>query len=110
MLTTGGVLLSLALTGAAVAQDGQVRASAEICVLLDDKGQVLDARLAETSGDPRIDQDAIDLARKLQWEPPYPKPGWLGVRITLGGTPGPMPEQSLPHCSSSSDDRYSDAI
>lgn len=77
--------------------------SAGLCVLLGDSGQVVDARLAQTSGDPSLDQDALTLAKKLQWAPPYPKAGWLGVRITLGGSRPDPAKGSAPHCSASSD-------
>ncbi len=85
--------------------------SAGLCVLLDDRGEVIDARIAETSGDQDLDDHAVVLARKLQWSPPYPKAGWLGVRITLSqAAPAAAPPGSLPHCSAASDAKFSDAI
>ncbi len=85
--------------------------SAGLCVLLDDRGQVIDARIAQTSGDQGLDDNAINLARKLQWSAPYPKAGWLGVRITLSEQPPATPAPgSLPHCSAASDARAADAI
>ena len=78
--------------------------SAGLCVRLDDQGKVIDAQIAQTSGDQALDQNAVELARTLQWAPPYPKAGWLGVRITLSDTqPGPTPAGALPHCSAASD-------
>ncbi len=83
----------------AAAQPAPQAQSAGLCVLLDERGQVMDARLAQTSGDPDLDQNAIALARKLQWSPPYPQPGWLGVRITLSNTsPAGAPAGPVPHC------------
>jgi TonB family protein len=108
ILAITGALLSLAIAGPAGAQDrpnAGAHPSAGVCILLNDRGQVLDARLAQTSGDPQLDSDALQLARQLQWNPPYPKPGWLGVRVTLGELPpGPATRQGLPHCSSGSDE------
>ena len=96
---------------AAGAEADQPAYSAGLCVLLDDRGQVIDARIAQTSGDQGLDDNAITLARKLQWSAPYPKAGWLGVRITLSeaapATPAPG---SLPHCSAASDARAADTI
>ena len=113
ILAITGALLSLAAAGPAGAQaqaqaQAWVRAdahpSAGICVLLNNKGEVLDARLAQTSGNAQLDSDAIQLARQLQWDPPYPKAGWLGVRVTLGeAPPGPPSRLGLPHCSPGSD-------
>src|SRR6185503_2741646 len=78
--------------------------SAGLCVRLDGEGKVIDAQIAQTSGDETLDQNAVELARTLQWAPPYPKAGWLGVRITLSDTqPGPTPAGALPHCSAASD-------
>jgi TonB family protein len=108
ILAITGALLSLAAAGPAGAQDqahADAHLSAGVCILLNDTGRVLDARLAQTSGDPELDSDALQLARQLQWNPPYPKAGWLGVRVTLGEPPqGPAPRQGLPHCSAGSDD------
>jgi TonB family protein len=100
-----GALLSLAAAGPAGAQaltSPDAHLSAGVCVLLNETGHVLDARLAQTSGDARLDSDALQLARQLQWSPPYPKAGWLGVRVTLGAVP-PGPPTGLPHCSAGSD-------
>jgi TonB family protein len=78
--------------------------SAGLCVRLNDQGEVIDAQIAQTSGDETLDENAVALARTLQWAPPYPKAGWLGVRITLSNTgPGPTPAEALPHCSAASD-------
>jgi TonB family protein len=78
--------------------------SAGLCVRLNDKGEVVDAQIAQTSGDETLDENAVALAKTLQWAPPYPKAGWLGVRITLSNTgPSPTPAEALPHCSASSD-------
>lgn len=114
ILAIGVALFSLSLAASAGAEDSQSppkdHTSAGLCVLLDNQGRVLDARLAQTSGDPKIDEDAVELARKLQWAPPYPEPGWLGVRITLGAAPGPTSPQDMPHCGSTPDPRFKDAI
>ena len=108
ILAITGALLSLAMAGPAGAQSqsrADVHPSAGICVLLNDRGQVLDARLAQTSGSTQLDNDAMLLARQLQWDPPYPKAGWLGVRVTLGeAPPGPPSRLGLPHCSAGSDE------
>ncbi len=72
---------------------------------------MIDARIAQTSGDQDLDANAVNLARKLQWSAPYPKAGWLGVRITLSeAAPGAAPPGSLPHCSAGSDARTAEAI
>lgn len=85
--------------------------SAGLCVLLDEKGQVIDARIAQTSGDPSLDENAVALARQLQWSPPYPQPGWLGVRITLSPSgPGPSRPGAMPHCSAASDAAVANSI
>ncbi len=85
--------------------------SAGLCVLLGDRGEVIDARIAQTSGDQDLDANAVNLARKLQWSAPYPKAGWLGVRITLSeAAPRAAPPGSLPHCSAASDARAAEAI
>ena len=85
--------------------------SAGLCVRLNEMGQVIDAQIAQTSGDAALDQNAVALARTLQWAPPYPKPGWLGVRVTLSDTgPSPTPAAALPHCSAASDSKSAVAI
>lgn len=84
--------------------------AAGLCVKLDDMGEVIDARIAQTSGDPALDQNAIALAHQLQWSAPYPKAGWLGVRITLSPSPEPAPPGAVPHCSAASDDSVASAI
>ncbi len=85
--------------------------SAGLCVRLNEMGQVIDAQIAQTSGDPALDENAVALARTLQWAPPYPKPGWLGVRVTLSDSaPGPTPAGALPHCSAASDSKAGLAI
>ena len=90
---------------------GPTEGSAGLCVLMGDRGQVIDARIAQTSGDAAMDQDVVALARTLRWSPPYPKPGWLGMRITLSQH-GPIapPPGSPPHCSGASDRDIGDAI
>jgi TonB family protein len=107
ILAITGALLSRAMAGPAGAQDpprGGAPPSAGVCVLLNDVGHVLDARLAETSGDPQLDSEAVQLARQLQWNPPFPKAGWLGVRVTMGEIPpGPPNGLGPPHCSAASD-------
>ncbi len=114
LLATTGFVLTLAAGAGAGAQDlgsGGIHASAGLCVLLDGKGQVTEARLVQTSGDPQVDQDAVDLARKLQWSPPYPRAGWLGMRITVGDAPpGPTPKEALPHCDAASDAKAATSI
>ena len=85
--------------------------SAGLCVLLGDRGEVIDARIAQTSGDQDLDANAVNLARKLQWSAPYPKAGWLGVRITLSeAAPAAAPPGSMPHCSAASDASIADSI
>jgi TonB family protein len=84
--------------------------AAGLCVKLDDMGEVVDARIAQTSGDPALDQNAVALAHQLQWSPPYPKAGWLGVRITLSPSPEPATPGAVPHCSAASDDSVASAI
>lgn len=85
--------------------------SAGLCVRLNDKGEVVDAQIAQTSGDATLDENAVALAKTLQWAPPFPKPGWLGVRITLSNTgPNPTPAEALPHCSAASDAKSRMAI
>ena len=85
--------------------------SAGLCVRLNEMGEVIDARIAQTSGDEALDEHAVELARTLQWAPPYPQPGWLGVRVTLSNsTPGPTPAGALPHCSAASDSKAGFAI
>ncbi|HEY5410080.1 MAG TPA: TonB family protein [Caulobacteraceae bacterium] len=104
----GGTALAPAPSAAQPAPQAQ---SAGLCVLLGEKGEVIEARLAQTSGDPDLDQNAIAQARKLQWSPPYPQPGWLGVRITLSDTgPGDAPAGVPPHCSAASQAVPADAI
>ena len=85
--------------------------SAGLCVRINEMGEVTDARIAQTSGDPALDENAVALARTLQWAPPYPKPGWLGVRVTLSNSaPSPTPAAALPHCSAASDSKAGLAI
>jgi TonB family protein len=105
ILAITGALLSLAAAGPAGAQEPSASAppSAGVCVLLNDVGHVLDARLAETSGDPQLDSEALQLARQLQWKPPFPKAGWLGVRVTMGEIPPGPPNLGPPHCSAAPD-------
>ena len=111
-ILSAAVLAAAALAGAASAQTSLVSTppalppapSAGLCVLLGERGQVIDARIAQTSGDAAMDDDAMALVRKLQWAPPYPKPGWLGGRITLSqAAPKPAAPGSMPHCSAASD-------
>ena len=108
-------LLALPAAPAAFAQSVQVPSaqveraqpdaqSAGLCVRLNDRGEVIDAQIAQTSGDEDLDQNAVALARTLQWAPPFPKAGWLGVRITLSNSgPNPTPAEALPHCSADAD-------
>ena len=107
--------------GAALAQSSQPQAQAEaatpaaqsagLCVRLNDQGEVMEAQIAQTSGDASLDESAIALAKGLQWAPPYPKAGWLGVRVTLSNAaPGPTPAAALPHCSIASDAKSGLAI
>ncbi len=104
-------LASGAAVAPAAAQPAPQAQSAGLCVLLDERGQVMDARVAQTSGDPDLDQNAIAVARKLQWSPPYPQPGWLGVRITLSNAgPAGAPAGPVPHCSTASGAAGADAI
>ncbi len=113
-------LAALAFTGAAAfaqtsaPSSGPAAApasSAGLCVLLGDRGEVIDARIAQTSGDQDLDANAVDLARKLRWSAPYPKAGWLGVRITLSeAAPAAAPPGSMPHCSAASDARIAESI
>lgn len=112
------------LGGAALAQTIQPQAEAQLsapaspetqsaglCVRLNDQGEVVDAQIAQTSGDPVVDQNAVELAKTLQWAPPYPKAGWLGVRVTLSNVgPSPTPAGALPHCSVASDSKSGIAI
>ena len=111
------LVAALALTGAeALAQDSAPIAataaySAGLCVLLDDQGQVIDARIAQTSGDASLDDHAVSLARRLQWIAPFPKAGWLGVRIVLSETAlAAAPKGSMPHCSAASGAAHADAV
>ena len=104
-LTAASLAASVALAQTAPAEPVQPASqSAGLCVRLNDSGQVIDAQIAQTSGDPALDENAVALARTLQWAPPYPKPGWLGVRVTLSNDgPSPTPAGALPHCSAASD-------
>ena len=110
LIAAASLLATAPLAPAALAQIAQDEPaqpgpqSAGLCVRLNDTGEVIDAQIAQTSGDQALDENAIALARKLQWAPPYPRAGWLGVRITLSDSaPGPTPAGALPHCSAASD-------
>ena len=76
--------------------------SAGHCVLLDDQGQVIAARVAQASGDPSLNDRAVSLARQLQWN----AAGWLGARIILSqAAPAAAPNGSTPRCSAASERR-----
>jgi TonB family protein len=116
IIAFASVLASAPVAPAAIAQTTQAAPaqsgaqsdtqSAGLCVRLNDRGEVVDAQIAQTSGDEMLDENAVALAKTLQWAPPYPKPGWLGVRITLSNTgPNPTPAEALPHCSAASDSK-----
>ena len=116
ILVSTAIAAALAFVGpTAFAQDfgpaaPEPASSAGLCVLLDDRGQVIDARIAQTSGDASLDDHAVSLARKLQWNAPFPKAGWLGVRITLSRAAAAAPKGSMPHCSVASDAATANAI
>ena len=107
ILAVTAIAAATLLGGAAVAQTIQSQAqleapaqpatqSAGLCVRLNDKGEVVDAQIAQTSGDPALDENAVALAKTLQWAPPFPKAGWLGVRVTLSNDgPSPTPAAAL---------------
>jgi TonB family protein len=109
--TSPAALASAPAAAPAAPAAAPTEGSAGLCILMGDMGQVIDARIAQTSGDAAMDQDVVALARTLRWSPPYPRPGWLGMRITLSKH-GPIspPPGSPPHCSASSDDDVGDAI
>jgi TonB family protein len=69
---------------------------AAICIQLDSTGHVVDARVAVSSGDETTDQAALQIAKELHWDRPYPKPGWVGIRIGLGT--GERSSKVLPTC------------
>lgn len=113
--------LTIAVIGlgvqAASAQDSKPSAapppghSAGLCVLLGATGEVIEARVAQTSGDPDLDRKAVAMARQLQWSAPYPKPGWLGLRVSLSdGRQHPADPGALPQCSAASESAQSGAI
>lgn len=117
ILLSTSIAAALALVSpAAFAQDvppaaSEPASSAGLCVLLDDRGQVIDARIAQTSGDPSLDDHAVSLARRLRWNAPFPNAGWLGVRITLSqAAPAAAPKGSMPHCSVASYSATANAI
>ncbi len=111
-IAAASLVASVALAQTSPADPSQsAPQSAGLCVRLNEMGQVIDAQVAQTSGDPALDENAVALARTLQWDPPYPKPGWLGVRVTLSNNgPSPTPAGALPHCSAASDSKAGLAI
>ena len=68
--------------------------SAGVCIKLNATGGVEAAKIMNSSGDPKIDQAILQAASQLTWDKPYPKPGWVGIRLDIGsgtsdGRPGP---------------------
>jgi TonB family protein len=58
--------------------------NAGVCIKLNTTGQVLDARVVESSGSASVDQAILQLVLQLHWDKPYPHAGWMPIRYGIG--------------------------
>ncbi len=70
--------------------------SAGVCVRLDGVGRVAEAKVVDSSGDMDTDDAALQIARELHWDFPYPPAGWIGLNMQAGD--GPEQHRPLPAC------------
>ncbi|HEY2071721.1 MAG TPA: hypothetical protein VGG48_19330 [Rhizomicrobium sp.] len=82
----------LAGFGAQAAVDG----NAGVCLKLNDTGRVLEGRITESSGNAEADLAIMELASQLHWDKPYPKPGWMPIRLGVGASA--QSDRAAPPC------------
>ena len=74
--------------------------NAGVCVKLDNSGHVIAAKITESSGDRATDTAIAQLATQVHWDKPYPRSGWMPMRLGVGSDaqslkPTPPCDQSL---------------
>ncbi len=84
----------------ALASVSQPNGNAGVCVKLDNAGHVIAAKITETSGDQSTDAAIVELATQVHWDKPYPRAGWMPMRLGVGNEaeslkPTPPCDQSV---------------
>jgi hypothetical protein len=74
--------------------------NAGVCVKLDSAGHVIAAKITESSGDRSTDTAIVELATQVHWDKPYPRAGWMPMRLGVGSEaqslkPTPPCDQSV---------------
>jgi TonB family protein len=84
---TATVLAALLLAAAAASLPASASApngNAGVCVKLDNSGHVIAAKITESSGDRSTDTAIVELATQVHWDKPYPRAGWMPMRLGVG--------------------------
>jgi len=100
MATVAGVLLLGAMAASLPASATAPNGNAGVCVKLDNAGHVIAARITESSGDHATDTAIVELATQVHWDKPYPRAGWMPMRLGVGNEaqslkPTPPCDQSV---------------
>jgi TonB family protein len=100
MATLVAALLLGAIAASLPAGASAPSGNAGVCVKLDNGGHVIAARITESSGDRRTDDAIVELATQVHWDKPYPRAGWMPMRLGVGSAaqslkPTPSCDQSV---------------
>lgn len=91
ILLAAAAALCLSVSSAPATIEG---GNAGVCLTLNATGQVVAAKITDSSGDAQTDAAILQIARQYHWDKPYPPAGGLAVRIGFGirsqsNRPGP---------------------
>ena len=82
--TVLAALLLAAVAASLPASASAPNGNAGVCVKLDNSGHVVGAKITESSGDRATDTAIVELATQVHWDKPYPRAGWMPMRLGVG--------------------------